>query len=275
MQTITSLQNQHVKDAAKLRERREREKQGRLLIDGARELGRALAAGIEVLDVFVCESLCRSDEAKLALGLIGPSRARVLAVTPPVFAKLAYGDRAEGVVGVAKMPRRSLGDLRLPERALVAIVEGIEKPGNLGAILRSADAAGVSALIATGRGTDLYNPNVIRSSLGTVFTLPVVAAGVDDALQFVREQRLPVFAARVDAALLYTAAPLGESAAIVLGSETDGLSEAWQADDVRPIKLPMLGVADSLNVSAAAAVLFYEALRQRGMRGTATGDARR
>jgi RNA methyltransferase, TrmH family len=264
LQTITSLQNQHVKDAARLRERREREKQGRFLIDGARELTRAMTAGVELREVFVCESLCRSADAKSVLEVIDRSPANVLRVTPNVFAKLAYGERAEGVLAVAGTPRRSLDDLRLPERALVAIVEDIEKPGNLGAILRSADAAGVSALIATGRGTDLYNPNVIRASLGTVFTLPVCAAGVETALQFVRRHGLPIFAARVDAAMLYTEAPLCHSAAIILGSETAGLSAAWQADDVRPIGLPMLGVADSLNVSAAAAVLFYEALRQRG-----------
>lgn len=262
-QVITSPQNPRVKDAAKLRERRQREKQGRVLIDGARELTRALTAGVQLAEAFVCEPLCQSVDAQAALELIRPSGARVYSVTPQVFAKLAFGERAEGVLGVAQTPRRSLAELRLPEQPLVAVVEDIEKPGNLGAILRSADAAGVSAVIATGKGTDFYNPNVIRASLGTVFTLPACTAGAEETLEFLRRHRLRVYAARVDAQMLYSEASFHEAAAIVLGSETAGLSAIWHTIDVAPIKLPMLGVVDSLNVSAAAAVLFYEAVRQR------------
>jgi TrmH family RNA methyltransferase len=263
LQTITSLHNPHVKDAARLRERRQREKQGRLIIDGARELCRAVAAGIEIVEAFVCEPLCQSSDAQAALTLIHQSPAKVFSVTQQVFAKLAFGERAEGVVAVAQTPRRPLENLVLPEQPLLAVVEDVEKPGNLGAILRSADAAGVAAVIATGKGTDLYNPNVIRASLGTVFTLPVFTAEAEATLAFLRQHRLTMYAARVDATLLYTSAALSGRAAIILGSETAGLSQAFRADDVLPIKLPMLGVADSLNVSAAAAVLFYEALRQR------------
>jgi RNA methyltransferase, TrmH family len=260
---ITSIHNPRVKEAARLRERRQREKQGRLLIDGARELGRAIEAGVEVVEVFVCEPLCQSAEARRALDLIGKTDAAILSVTQPVFAKLAFGDRAEGVLGVARTPQRSLAQLCLPANPLVAVVEDIEKPGNLGAILRTADAAGVSAVIASGRGADLYNPNVIRASLGTVFTLPVCAAEPHEALVFLRSNRLPIYAARVDAPRLYTEVSLAGPAAIVLGSETAGLSDIWSGDDVSAIRLPMLGAVDSLNVSATAAVLFYEALRQR------------
>lgn len=263
MQTITSPHNPHVKAAAKLRDRRQRQKQGRVFIEGARELARAIASGVELIEAFICEALCQSSDSQQALTLIRQSPAQVLPVTPQVFAKLAFGERAEGVLAVATPPRRSLADLVLPENALVAVAEDVEKPGNLGAIFRSADAAGVSAVIATGMGTDLFNPNVIRASLGTVFTLPACTAGAEETLEFLRRRRLPIFAARVDATLLYTAAALRGPAAIILGSETAGLSSAWQTADVVPVKLPMLGVADSLNVSAAAAVLFYEALRQR------------
>jgi TrmH family RNA methyltransferase len=266
LQAITSLQNPHVKKAANLRERRQREKQGRILIDGARELARAISAGVELVEIFVCEPLCQSSDAKQALELIGQTRATILSLTPRVFAKLAYGERAEGVLGIAATPHRTLESLMLSERALVAVVEDIEKPGNLGAILRSADAAGVSALIATGKGAELYNPNVIRASLGTVFTLPACVAGVEETLNFLRQHHLLIYAARVDATTLYTAVSFTGPAAIVLGSETAGLSSAWRAADVHPIRLPMLGIADSLNVSATAAVLFYEALRQRGER---------
>jgi TrmH family RNA methyltransferase len=147
----------------------------------------------------------------------------------------------------------------------VAVVESIEKPGNLGAVLRSADAAGVSAVVATGGGTDIFNPNVIRASLGTVFTLPVRSASSDDALNWLSEHRLNVFTARVDAPRLYTDVAYTGPTAIVLGSEFAGLSSVWNASGVTAIKLPMRGAADSLNIAAAAAVLFYEALRQRNL----------
>ncbi|HVA48616.1 MAG TPA: RNA methyltransferase [Pirellulales bacterium] len=260
---ITSLHNPHVKDAVKLRQRRQREKQGRMLIDGARELMRAMAAGVELVELFVCGPLCQSPAAQQALKRIDETGVARLTVTPQVFEKLAFGERAEGVMGVATTPRRSLADLQLPGCPLVAVVEGLEKPGNLGAILRTADAAGVSAVIAAGQGTDLFNPNVVRASLGTVFSMPVAVASAEDAVRFLREHALRIYTARVDADMHYTEAGLDLPAALVLGSETAGLSDAWRGEDVVAIKLPMLGVADSLNVSATAAVLFYEALRQR------------
>lgn len=260
---ITSHHNPHVKEAVKLRGRRQRAKQGRTLIDGSRELARAISADVELVEVFVCEPLCRSADAQAALGLIGQTKVTVLPVTPQVFTKLAFGARTEGLLAVAKTPKRALDEMHLPANPLIAIVEAIEKPGNLGAVLRTADAAGVSAVIAAGHGTDLYNPNVIRASLGTVFTLPVCAATAEEALAFLRRNELRVYAARVDAVALYTTASFVGPAAIVLGSETAGLSEIWRADDIVSIKLPMVGDADSLNVSATAAVLFYEALRQR------------
>ena len=260
---ITSLHNLHVKEAVKLRERRQRAKQGCTLIDGARELARAISAGVELVDVFVCEPLCRSADAQAAFDLIGQTKATVLPVSPQVFTKLAFGERAEGLLAVAKTPKRSLVELHLPANPLIAVVEDIEKPGNLGAVLRTADAAGVSAVIAAGHGTDLYNPNVIRASLGTVFTLPVSAASAEETLRFLRRNQLRIYSARVDAPALYTSVSFACPTAIVLGSESAGLSGAWHADDIVPIKLPMLGAADSLNVSATAAVVFYEALRQR------------
>lgn len=263
---ITSLQNTHVKNAVKLRERRERQKQGRILIDGARELARAIAAGIELVEAFVCEPLCRSADAQTALELVERSAAVRLDVTEQVFRKLAFGDRTEGLLAVAKTPRRSLADLTLPDRPLIAVVEDVEKPGNLGAILRTADAAGISAAIGADSRTELFNPNVIRASLGTVFSMPIAVASADETVKFLRRHSLAIYAARVDADVFYTDVDLSVPAAIVLGSETAGLSDIWGGDHIIPIKLPMLGVADSLNVSATAAVLFYEALRQREMR---------
>lgn len=263
---ITSLQNQRVKDAVKLRERRQREKQGRILIDGARELRRAIASGVALLETFVCESHCRTAEARQLLDSLDSCGGEILPVTPEVFAKLAFGDRAEGVLGVARTPAASLDDLTPPSGALVAVVEGVEKPGNLGAVLRSADAAGLSAVIAAGRGVDLYGPNVIRASLGTVFTLPVAAASAEETKRWLGSRGFRIFAARVDAGPLYTDVSYLGDAAIVLGSEAAGLSDLWTGPDVTPVKLPMCGAADSLNISAAAAVIFYEALRQRTLR---------
>jgi RNA methyltransferase, TrmH family len=262
--TITSLQNPRVKEAVRLRERRPRDKQHRILIDGARELLRAIEAGVGVREVFVCEALCHSPEAAQVLALLRSSRAAVSHVTVEVFAKLAYGERAEGLLAVADTPTARLEDLPpLPENPLVAVIEAVEKPGNIGAVLRTADAAGVAAVIVAGGRTDLFNPNAIRASLGTIFNRNVAAASTDETLAWLRARSLKIIAARVDAAEMYTAVSYQGPTAIVLGAEDRGLSSAWTALDVTPVRLPMLGAADSLNVSATAAVLFYEALRQR------------
>ena len=263
--TITSLQNQRVKDAAKLRDRRHRDEQQRTIIDGARELLAALRAGVELVELFVCEALCESAAASEAVRLARAAGVAVLPVTAEVFAKLAFGERAEGVVGVARPPEASLSRLQLPAGALVAVLEGTEKPGNLGAVLRSADGADVSAVIVAGGRTDLFNPNAIRASLGTIFTVPVAAATPQQTLDWLRARGLAIYATRPDATTDYTRASLAGPAAIVLGSEAEGLSPVWKAGDITPIRLPMRGAADSLNVSATAAVLFYEALRQRSV----------
>jgi TrmH family RNA methyltransferase len=263
LETITSLHNPRIKQAARLRDRRQRDKQGRFVIDGTRELLRAIEAGLVLDEVFVCEPLCHSDDALRALDRLQHSAAAVDRVTPAVFEKLAFGQRLEGLLAVAKTPHRSLADLRLPPNALVAVLEGIEKPGNIGAVLRSADGAGVAAVIVADGMTDLYNPNAIRASMGTLFTLPVATASSSETVAWLRQRQLQIFAAWVDAPQLYTSVDYRGPSAIVLGGEAHGLSPAWQATEIQRVGLPMQGVADSLNVSAAAAVLFYEALRQR------------
>jgi TrmH family RNA methyltransferase len=263
MTTITSLQNARIKDAARLRDRRHRERQGRIVIDGARELLRAIGAGVRLREVFVCEPLCQGQDARQVLATLPQSGAEVLDVAPPVFEKLAFGHRAEGVLAVADMPRRRLDEIVLPPNPLVAVLEGVEKPGNVGAVLRSADSAGVAVVIVADPRTDLYNPNAIRASLGTIFTMPVCEAASGEVLDWLRCQGLTILAARVDGSVPYTSVNYRGPTAIVLGSEAEGLSPAWSAADITAIRLPMLGAADSLNVSATAAVLFYEARRQR------------
>lgn len=188
----------------------------------------------------------------------------MLDVSPDVHAKLAFGDRSDGIVVVGESPRRRLEDLQLSALPLVAVLEGIEKPGNLGAILRSADAAGVDAIIVADGRTDLFNPNTIRASLGTVFRPNTCEATSAETVAWLGERGLRFIAARPDAEKCYTEIDLRGGVAIVLGSEAAGLSDAWRGANVTEARLPMRGMADSLNVSTSAAVLFYEALRQRG-----------
>lgn len=260
---ITSVRNPRVQAAAELRERRERTRQRRFLVDGAREIRRALAAKLQLVEAFYCPPDRRDSDVDAALAELRSAGVPLVAVAAHVFARVAYGERTSGLVAVAETPAATLAGLRLPDVPLVAVVEGCEKPGNLGAVLRSADAAGLSAVIATDSVTDLFNPNTIRASLGTLFTLPVAAASADETLAYLREKRLQIVAARVDAERDYTEVDYRIPTAIVLGSEAQGLSDQWHSADITAVRLPMRGAADSLNLSATAAVLFYEALRQR------------
>jgi len=263
MTEITSLQNPRVKAAVRLRQARHRQHERRIVVDGAREIARALRGGVALVEVFVCEPLCAGEEAQELLKQLLERGVELVRVNKPVFEKLAFGERVEGLVAVAATPDASLERLAPPENPLVAVLEGVEKPGNVGAVIRSADAAGLDAVLVADPRTDLYNPNAIRASLGTIFTVPIAEGTSDEILPWLRRRKIAVFAARVDGSLAYTEADFRSPAAIVLGSEAEGLSPAWQSDEVTPIRLPMLGAADSLNVSAAAAVIFYEALRQR------------
>jgi len=260
---ITSRQNPRVKAAARLREGRERRQTGRHLIDGAREIRRALEAGVRPVEVFVCEG--RAADGELVT-LLKDARAEVFPVTADVFEKLCFGEREEaGILVVAETPRRGLAELasQLPREPLLAVIEGVEKPGNVGAILRSADAAGVDGVIVADAATDLFNPNTIRASLGTVYRANVVEATSTAAIAWLRERGVRAVAARPEATVEYTSADLRRGVAIVLGSEAAGLSGAWQGAEIEAVRLPMRGIADSLNVSTTAAVLFYEAARQR------------
>jgi TrmH family RNA methyltransferase len=267
-QTLASPSNPRIKAAARLRDRRERDRSGLTLIDGARELRHALEGGVEVVEAFVCEPLVAGEDARVALGALRSRGVPLATTTEAAFAKLAFGDRAEGLLAVVRAPTLALDGLTLPADPLIVVIEGVEKPGNLGAILRSADGAGVDAVIAASPRTDLANPNVIRASAGTIFTVPMAEAETDDVLRWLREHGLRIVAARVDAPLAYTELDLTGPVAIVLGSEAAGLTDAWLGADIEAVHLPMLGVADSLNVSVTAAILAYEARRQRARHAT-------
>ena len=261
--TLASPSNPRIRSVARLRDRRERDGSGLTLVDGAREVRRALEAGVEVVEAFVCEPLLAGEDARVALDLLADRRVPVTSTTEAAFAKIAFGDRAEGLIAVVRAPSLRLDDLTLPTDPLLVVVEGVEKPGNLGAILRSADGAGADAVIAASPRTDLANPNVIRASAGTYFAVPLAAAPTTEVIAWLRERRVRVVAARVDAERAYDEADLTGPLAIVLGSEAEGLTDAWHAADIEAVRLPMHGIADSLNVSVAAAVLLYEARRQR------------
>jgi TrmH family RNA methyltransferase len=274
---IESASNPRVKAALRLRERAEREASGLTLVDGGREALRAMEAGWTVETAFVCPSRIASQEAKRVSEKVeqsfGPFGAAIerIELGERAFDRLAFGDRADGIVLVVRAPKRGLGDLDVPATPLIVVTEDVEKPGNLGAILRSADGVGANAVIAVG-GTDLFNPNVIRASVGTVFGVPLAAASAPEVVAWLRRAGVRIVIARVDATTLHVDADLTGPVAIVLGSEAKGLSDAWSGPSVEAVRLPMLGRADSLNVSAAAAVLLYEAWRQRR---SVTGGAAR
>jgi RNA methyltransferase, TrmH family len=263
MTDIDSARNPRIRAAASLRDRRGRERAGLTLVDGVRELEHALAAGIEIVELFV------ADPPPVGLEpLVADCRSRGAAISrvaPAVLGRLAYGDRSEGVVAVVRPPGARLEELGLPAEPLVIVLDGLEKPGNVGASLRSADAAGADALIVANARTDLFNPNVIRSSMGTIFTVPVAVGDGPSVRQWLRDRGIRMIAARVDASAIHVDTDLTGSVAIVLGSEAGGLGPEWEAPDVAGVRLPMLGTADSLNVSVAGAILLYEARRQRGM----------
>jgi TrmH family RNA methyltransferase len=264
---IESTANPRVKAWLRLRDRRERDETGLTLVDGLREVGRALEADADVVEAIVGSDLATRSEGALTLSRLGTLGVPVTDVSERVLARLAFGDRADGIVAVVRIPDLSLEALALDDDPLVVVLEGVEKPGNLGAVLRSADGAGADALVAADPRTDLFNPNAIRASLGTIFSLALASAPGPEVLDWCRRRDMRIVAARVDATSPYTDVDLRGGVALALGSETAGLTSIWEAPDVIGARIPMLGMADSLNVSAAAAVLLYEARRQRGLQG--------
>jgi len=262
--SLTSPSNPRVKGVVRLRDRAERVRTGLTVVDGAREVGRAIAGDVELVEVFVCQPLATGDDARKTLSAVAAAGSTWTEVSQVVLEKLAFGHRVDGIVAVVRPRRRALAELVLPTDPLVAVIEGVEKPGNLGAIVRSADGAGLDAVIAADARTDLFNPNAIRASLGTIFARPVLAEATADVRAWLQARGLRIVTARVDATTDYDEADLTGPLAIVLGSEAEGLTAAWRDPRVTPISIPMHGIADSLNVSIAAAILLYEARRQRG-----------
>jgi TrmH family RNA methyltransferase len=257
---ITSAQNPKIKSLLYLREKKERDATGLFLVEGYRELKRAVDSGLRFESLFICQDLfLGSNEESLIRSIEAP----VFELPDFLFEKISYRDRPDGLVGVAYQMKTTLKELKRTSPALYVVAEAIEKPGNLGTILRSSDAVGADGVIVCDRCTDIYNPNVVRASVGTLFTLPVVEASGDEVLAWLKNNSIQIVAATPAAEMVFTEAPLGGDIAIVVGTEQLGLSEKWlSAADIR-VKIPMKGVADSLNVAMATTLLLYEALRQQ------------
>jgi TrmH family RNA methyltransferase len=266
---ITSQQNLKIKRAISFRNRKERDEEGLFIIEGYRELLRASDAGWNILELFVCPKLFLGcNEPELITGLKSRGT-KVYNCEQGVFEKLSYRDRPDGLVAIARQEKRGLVFLEQilatnhSSNPLFIVAEAIEKPGNLGTILRSADAAGVTAVIVCDKCTDIYNPNVVRASVGTLFTVPVIETTSDDALSWLHKNNIAIVAATPAAQSEFTEVNLKAAVAIAVGTEQLGLSDKWLNLASIKVKIPMLGTADSLNVATATTLLAYEAVRQR------------
>ena len=256
---ITSLANKTIKDAAALKKPGRRKESGLILIDGRREIEMAARARVEIVSLFYCLKFIdgQTDIFRLA----DPEKR--MEVSETAFKKICYKENPDGWLALARPKNKNLEDLKLSAGALVVVLENVEKPGNLGGVIRTARAAGVEAIIINNEQTDIYNPNVIRASEGQVFMENIISAPVDETIKWLKNRKIKSFGAATIGAKFYTEVDWRGRAAIVLGSEAEGLSGRWLEEADQLIKIPMKEGIDSLNVSVAAAIIIYEALRQR------------
>ena len=264
LQSITSAQNPKIKDFLALQEKsRLRREKGLFVVEGRRELLHCLEAGFSPRTIFVCEEILGAGEMEAVLGAAGEG-CTVFSVSANVYDRMAYRSGTEGVTAIMQARNLRLEQLRFRnEEPLIVVVEAVEKPGNLGAILRSADAAGADAVIVCDPLTDLYNPNLIRASIGAVFSVPMVAASSAETIEWLRSRCVTIYTAQLPDSSWYYDCDRKKATAIVMGTEATGLTGIWREAADRHIRIPMLGKLDSLNVSVSAAVLLFEAVRQR------------
>jgi RNA methyltransferase, TrmH family len=260
MPELTSLQNPRVKRIVRLRgDRRQRQREGLTIVEGQYELELALSSGISPQETFYCEELsCGQSESLLNLNPIS--------VTPEVFKKMSQRENPDGWLAILPIPRRSLDTLRLSQIPFVILAESIEKPGNLGAILRSADAAGVDCLLLCDQLVELYNPNVVRASRGTLFTVPAVETTKQEALAWIKTNNMRILATMPKGDTNYTEVEFCQPICILVGTEDEGLSDFWINNADIKARIPMMGKVNSLNVSTSTAIVLYEAVRQRNQR---------
>ncbi|MEZ4729577.1 MAG: RNA methyltransferase [Caldilineaceae bacterium] len=265
--TISSLQNARIKELVKLSKRRDRDTRRVTVVEGAREIGHALAAGFVPQEVYLCPELATSAETQALITtcdrLVRQGLTTMVTVTPAVFAKIAYREESGGLLLVMPYVTRHLAQMSSSAAPFFAVIEGVEKPGNLGAILRTADAAGVDGVIVCAGATDVHNPNVVRASLGALFTVPIAEATTDQVIAWLQQHRIRIVAATPEGLINYTIPDYTAPVAVVMGSEAYGLAPAWFAAAADLVQIPMRGVVDSLNLSAATAILLYEVVRQR------------
>ncbi len=259
---ITSTANPLVKSLARLKERRGRTAANRFLIEGGRELGRAAAAGIGIDQVVIAPDLANDDDHALATTLAA-SGVNVIEMGADAFARISMRRHPDGLLGTAPIPPRPLAALALSPNPLVLVIEAVEKPGNVGAMLRTADGAGVDGVVVASDAADLWNPNVIRASQGAVFAVPIAAASAPATIEWMMRHGLQIVAASPDAHRSLWDADLAIPTAVVVGSEDTGLTPAFRSPGTT-VAIPMAGSSDSLNASVATAVMLYEAVRQRG-----------
>lgn len=252
----------------KLNKRADRDEQGLLLVEGYRELKRALDNGWKPRELYYCRDLFLGSNEDDLIRRSAEAGAALFECSEPVLRKISYRDRPEGLVAVGPQVRFSLADLTFRSTPFLVVAEAIEKPGNLGTILRSADAAGVDGLIVCDRCTDISNPNVVRASIGTLFCVKVVEATTSEALGWLHARNIRIVSASPHAETLYTDVDLTGPVAVVVGSEQYGLSTPWMEKADIKVRIPMLGQADSLNVASATTLLLYEVVRQRGATGS-------
>jgi TrmH family RNA methyltransferase len=253
---ITSLQNARVKQIVKLRDdKKQRQREGLMLVEGLDEISLALEAGHRPRTLLIAPDLVRRQ--------IHVDAAETFTVSPAVFEKMSYRENPDGWLGLFPIPRVTLDDLKLSPSPFLIIAESVEKPGNLGAILRTADAAHVDAVLVCDPRVDAYNPNVVRASRGTIFTVPIVETKNEAALEYLRQRGIKVLAATPSAEAVYTRQDLRGPLAVAVGTEDEGLTDFWMDQADMKVLIPMMGKVNSLNVSIATALIVYEAVRQR------------
>lgn len=264
---LSSVQNPRIKQLVKLRDRSEREETDQFLIEGYRELLRAVDSGFPIATLFICNGLFLGSNEPFLIEKMLRQGTEIFNCSKSVFEKISYRDRPDGLVGLAMQRHLTLKDfdhLLIKKTApFLVVAEAIEKPGNLGTILRSSDAVGLDGLIVCDRCTDIHNPNVVRASVGTLFTVPVAETKGDETLQWLKEKKIAIVAATPSAEKEFTDVDLSGPIAIAVGTEQLGLSKRWMEEADIQVRIPMCGVADSLNVAMATTLLLYEALRQR------------
>ena len=272
IEQITSIQNPKIKLLLALQQKSsERRKTGLFVVEGRQELQHCLHAGYEIDTIFYCPALYSAAEPPETVcppvlppdSWAATAGARCFQVSPEIYAKVAYRGSTEGVIAEVRTKSLRLDDIRLSEHPLMVVLESVEKPGNLGAILRSADAAGVDAVVVCDPLTDLFNPNLIRSSVGAAFSVQVVACKSEECIGFLKKRNVRILTAQLQDSHLYYDTDMTCGTAIVMGTEHDGLTDLWRQAADAHIRIPMLGQIDSLNVSVSAAILMFEAVRQR------------